>query len=195
MAKKKYKNISQRTDGRYMARFQINGQAYCLYGKDPAKLFKEMEEMKEKAALSKIQSSLSRMTLDEWWQEWFEKFKRLMLKTESSAAAYQRQFANSYGCRIGDKLLRDIRQIDIQTCVVDMLEIGRTNKTIREATGILRQCIEAAMANGFMQNNPALGIQIPESGTVKRRVLTFLEQEELIDYLKSVKHYYRLVLL
>lgn len=190
MAKKKYKNISQRADGRYMARFQINGQTYCLYGKDPAKLFKEMEEMKEKAALSKFQSSLSRLTLDEWWQEWFEKFKRLMLKAESSAAAYRRQFANSYGCRIGDKLLRDIRQIDIQTCVVDMLESGRSSKTIREATGILRQCIEAAMANGFMQTNPALGIQIPESGTVKRRVLTVSEQEELIDYLKSVKHYY-----
>lgn len=128
--------------------------------------------------------------MDEWWQECFEKFKRPMLKTESSISAYRRQFVNSYGCRIGDKLLRDIRQIDIQTCVVDMLDSGRSSKTIREATGILRQCIEGAMANSFMQTNPVVGIQIPESGTVKRRVLTVAEQEELIDYLKSVKHYY-----
>jgi integrase len=121
---------------------------------------------------------------------WFEMYKRPILKTESSVRSYERQFRNTFGCRIGDKQLSNIRQIDVQACVVDMLEAGRTSKTINEATGILRQCFEAAMANGVSKTNPTLGAQIPESGGVKRRVLTIAEQAELIDYLESVKHYY-----
>lgn len=189
MSKKKYKYVTERSDGRYQARVTINGKKTYIYGKDPAKLYKEVLELKEKEALKEV-IAVTKTTLNEWFNEWFEMYKRPILKTESSVRSYERQFRNTFGCRIGDKQLSNIRQIDVQACVVDMLEAGRTSKTIKEATGILRQCFEAAMANGVSKANPTMGAQIPEGGEVKCRVLTIAEQDELINYLESVKHYY-----
>ena len=97
-----------------------------------------------------------KVTLSKWFEEWYSKYKAPTLKNGGSPS-YKRKFLNYYGVRIGTKPLTDIRQLHVQTAIADMLEAGRSTKSIREATGILQNCIEATIANGLMTINPVVG--------------------------------------
>ena len=129
------------------------------------------------------------ITLSEWFEEWYTKYKAPMLK-DGGSPSYKRKFLNYYGTRLGSKPLADIRQLHVQTAIADMLEAGRSSKSVREATGILQNCIEAAMANGLMAINPVVGVVIPKCEKVERRVLTVEEQEIFLDYLARTKSWY-----
>lgn len=182
------KGLSQRPDGRYNARAMINGVKIDITNFSLPQLKRDFEEAKESLLRKQVNAQNKGMTLDEWFEQWFSVYKEPTLK--SSGVAYRRLYVNYFGCRIGTKKLAEITQIDVQIAIADMLAAGRTPKSVKESTGILRQCVEAAMANGMMQINPVIGTQIPTGATAKRRVLTNEEQQEFIEYLESVHSWY-----
>lgn len=185
------RGLSQRPDGRYMGRAQIEGHSITLYDRKlkdlKAKLAVAVDEAKRSNLLPGVDGKS--VTLSEWFEEWFVKYKAPMLK-DGGSPSYKRKFLNYYGTRIGSKPLADIRQIHVQTAIADMLKEGRTSRTVREATGILQSCVEAAIANGLMFLNPVLGVMIPKCEKVERRVLTVEEQEIFLGYLKATKSWY-----
>ncbi len=185
------KGLSQRPDGRYMGRAQVEGHSIVLYDW-------KLKELKHKLAVAIDEAKRSTLmpgmdgkniTLNEWFEEWYRKYKAPTLKNGGSAS-YKRKFVNYYGVRIGSKPLADIRQLHVQTAIADMLENGRTSKSVREATGIFQNCVEAAIANGLMNLNPVVGVVIPKCEKVERRVLSVEEQNIFIDYLERTKSWY-----
>ena len=185
------RGLSQRPDGRYMGRAQIEGHSITLYDRKlkdlKAKLAVAVDEAKRSNLLPGVDGKS--VTLSEWFEEWFVKYKAPMLK-DGGSPSYKRKFLNYYGTRIGSKPLADIRQIHVQTAIAGMLKEGRTSRSVREATGILQSCVEAAIANGLMFLNPVLGVMIPKCEKVERRVLTVEEQEIFLGYLKATKSWY-----
>ena len=185
------RGLSQRPDGRYMGRAHIEGHSITLYDRKlkdlKAKLAVAVDEAKRSNLLPGVDGKS--VTLSEWFEEWFVKYKAPMLK-DGGSPSYKRKFLNYYGTRIGSKPLADIRQIHVQTAIADMLKEGRTSRSVREATGILQSCVEAAIANGLMFLNPVLGVMIPKCEKVERRVLTVEEQEIFLGYLKATKSWY-----
>jgi len=184
------KGIVQRKDGRYFARATVKGQEISLYGTNLKLLKEEFEEEKYKALVQQVAVARKDITLNEWFDEWYEKYKKPTLK-KSSTYNYKRRVTSLYGVRIGTKGLNDIKQISIQTCVADLVEKGYTAKTIREATGVLQQCFDAATANGLMMGNPCVGVLIPENEPVKKRVLTQQEQDAFLNYITSNDNWYK----
>lgn len=183
------KGLLQRKDGRYCGRIQINGQSICKYDFSLPALKKALQEERLKVVQKQFDEAKCNMTLDEWFQTWFENYKAPILK--GTGVKYKRQYVNYFGSRIGSKPLNSIIQLDVQMAVSDLLDAGRSPKTIREAVGILRQIYETANANGLCSKNPALGVVIPEGIPPKRRVLTRAEQNEFVHYLDSVNHWYK----
>lgn len=182
------KGLTQRDDGRYNARAVINGVQICLFSHNLNHLKREFAAEKDKVLTKQLSAAIQTYTLDEWFNIWFTQYKEPTLK--NTGTSYYRQYKNYYGCRIGTKKLTEIRQLDVQTAIADMLKAGRTSKSVREATGILRQCVEAAIANGYMTLNPVVGTQIPTCETAERRVLTRAEQKEFLEYLEETKSFY-----
>ena len=185
------KGISQRPDGRYMGRAQVEGHPIVLYDW-------KLKELKQKLAIAIDEAKRSNLlpgmdgksiTLNEWFEEWYAKYKAPTLK-DGGSPSYKRKFENYYGVRIGTKALSDIRQLHVQTAIADMLDAGRSSKSVRDATGVLQNCIEAAIANGLMNLNPVVGVVIPKCEKVERRVLTAEEQKIFIDYLERTKSWY-----
>lgn len=185
------KGLSQRPDGRYMGRAQIEGHPIVLYDWN-------LKDLKQKLAVAIDETKRSMLmpgkngksiTLNEWFEEWYSKYKAPTLKNGGSAS-YKRQFINYYGVRIGTKMLADIRQLHVQTAIADMLESGRTSKSIRESTSILQNCVEAAIANGLMTINPVVGVIIPKCEKVERRVLSVDEQDIFLAYIERTKNWY-----
>lgn len=185
------KGLSQRPDGRYMGRAQVEGHPIVLYDWKLKDLKKRLAIAVDEAKRSTLMPGMDgkSITLSEWFEEWYTKYKAPILKNGGSPS-YKRKFTNYYGVRIGSKALADIRQLHVQTAIADMLEAGRTSKSVREATGILQNCIEAAIANGLMTLNPVVGVVVPKCEKVERRVLTVEEQKVFLDYLERVKSWY-----
>lgn len=185
------KGLSQRPDGRYMGRAQVEGHPIVLYDWKLKELKKRLAIAVDEAKRSTLMPGMDgkSITLSEWFEEWYTKYKAPILKNGGSPS-YKRKFTNYYGVRIGSKALADIRQLHVQTAIADMLEAGRTSKSVREATGILQNCIEAAIANGLMTLNPVVGVVVPKCEKVERRVLSVEEQKVFLNYLERVRSWY-----
>lgn len=185
------RGLSQRPDGRYMGRAQVEGRSIVLYNwklKDlKVALYEAIDEAK-RCTLA-VDLDIKHITLNEWFEEWYTNYKAPTLK-HGGSSSYKRQYTNYYGVRIGTKELRDIRQMHVQSAIADMLNAGRSAKSVRESTSILQNCIEAAIANGMIMQNPVVGVVIPKCQKVERRVLSQEEQDAFIDYLESVKSWY-----
>ena len=183
------RGLSQRSDGRYIARCQVEGKKILLYGWNLKEVKRQFAEAVDEARRGFLSEYNNNITLNEWFEEWYDKYKAPTLKN-GGTVSYKRKFTNYYGVRIGEKNMKDIRQLHVQTAIADMLEVGRSSKSIREATSILQNCIEAAIANGLTSINPTIGVVIPKCTKVERRVLTIEEQELFIKHLERTKSWY-----
>lgn len=178
------KGIYQRKDGRYEARAKINGRIIDIFGRNLRELKKRFEEEKEDAE-NMLEARRRRITLNEWFEEWFQNYKVPYIK-ETSIFPMKSKFYNSYGKHIGDMRVIDITNIDVQNVINKMRDEGKANSTMRDALGRMRDCMESAKNNMIIPINPCFEIKVPwENKQVERR---FLSKEEQNKFLKAVDH-------
>lgn len=177
--------LRQRKDGRYEARAKVNGIDICLYNLNLKDLKKDFEEAKEKA-LQNIDTKKGTITLTEWFDEWFDKYKTPSIKA-TSVFPMKSKFYCTFGRLLGDMKIEDIRNMDIQEAINTLHSEGRATSSMRDALGRIRECMESAKNNRLITLNPCFEITVPweETGTKERRFLSIEEQE---IFLKEVEH-------
>lgn len=181
------RNFSQRKiDKRYEARCTINGVKICLYDMHLPTLKKRFEEEKAKV-LRDERNIRQNITLNEWTKEWFEKHKRVSLKTEVSARAYWRRINNTYLPILGEKRVELISQMNIQDATNQLVASGYKKRTIKEALGMLRECLDVGIANKVLRVNPCISINVAadNEAVAERRVLDRWEQELLLSEIEG----------
>lgn len=175
--------LSQRADGRYEARAKINGIQVRLYDFNLSKLKHKFEKAKDSAAQEKTICAKD-TKLTDWFNEWFELYKKPSLKP-TGVAAYRRKFVNTYGVLLADQDINDITQPMIQKATNDLIDKGYAAKTVRDALSVLDMLFETAFRMNIIGSNPCWGINVAKTTTVEeRRVLTHDEQKmflELVD--------------
>ena len=175
--------IRQRPDKRYEARATINGQLICLYNMSLSKLKKEFNEAKE-AVKENLDHRAKTITLSEWFDIWFDTYKRPYIKESSAIAMYSR-FVNVFGGRLGCIPLRELTNLTIQGVVNDEVKAGRAASNIREVAGVLRNCLESAKNNRMLSINPAFEVALPlvvKSQNKQHRFITRDEQNTFLNY-------------
>lgn len=130
-----------------------------VYGSNIEKLIEEFEHAKEQARLS-VDYRINEITLDEWSEEWFTNVKSHRIK-ETGIAPMKGSYRRTFGFYIGNMKLRDIRPIDIQRVVNAMEKEGKSGRTIQDALGRVRECVEFAVANRMISHNPCVVIEVP----------------------------------
>lgn len=178
------KGIYQRKGGRYEARAVVNGIKIDIYNTDLKQLKEDFETAKQKAKEG-ADIRLANITLNEWFEEWFEKYKVPKIK-ETSIAPMKTKYNSYFGRLLGDVRVASIRNIDVQEVINQMQEDGKASSTMREALGRVRECLECAKNNSIISTNPCFDITVPwENKSVERR---FLSQEEQNTFLKTVEN-------
>lgn len=178
------KGIYQRKDGRYEARALIGGISIQLYDFNLKKLKVNFEEAKDEARRG-MDKKLSNITLDEWFDEWFTRYKVPTIK-ETSINPMKTKYRTTFGRLIGDMKVADIRNMDIQDVINTLQNEGKARSTMRDALGRVRDCLESAKRNRIISENPCFDIVVPwENKTKERR---FLSQEEQNKFLKQVEN-------
>ena len=181
--------IRQRPDGRYEARSTINGQLVCLYNMNLPKLRKEFKEAKD-AVKENLDQKAKSITLMEWFDIWFESYKKPYLKESSAIVMYSR-FNNVFGKRLGFFPLRELTNIMIQGVVNDETKNGRAASNLREVSGVLRNCLESARNNRMLTVNPAYEVALPQvkKSNKQHRFITRDEQHIFLKHSESNWYY------
>lgn len=183
------KGFSQRKDGRYEARATINGVKIDIYDMNLSKLKKDFEQGKAKV-LRDEKNIRPNVTLEEWYKEWFEKYKSPQLKSVVSRKTYDRKARNTYVSILGQKRMADITQINMQTATNELVQQEYVERTIREALGVMRECFDIAIINHIITTNPCTGIYVKGANTQsERRVMTHKEQDIFLDEVRESYYY------
>lgn len=177
------KGIYQRKDGRYEARASINGIKIQLYNFNLKELRVEFEKRKEEAKQG-VDKKLSNITLDEWFEEWFVRYKVPHIK-ETSVTPMKTKYRANFGRLIGNIKVADIRNMDIQDVINAMQREGKATSSMRDALGRVRECLESAKNNRIISENPCFDITVPWENVSKER--RFLTQEEQNRFLQQVE--------
>lgn len=178
------KGIYQRKDGRYEARALINGIRIQLYNFNLKELKVEFEKRKEETKQG-VDKRLSNITLDEWFEEWFTRYKVPTIK-ETSINPMRTKYRNTFGRLIGSMKVVDIRNMDIQDVINTLQKEGRARSSMRDALGRVRDCLESAKHNRIIPENPCFDIIVPWENVTKER--RFLSQEEQNRFLQQVEN-------
>lgn len=191
------RGFSQRKDGRYEARAVICGTKIDIYDMNLAKLKKEFEA--EKARVLRDEKNVRpNVTFGEWYQEWFEKCKSPQLKSDVSRKTYDRKVRNTYCKILGEKRMENISQMNVQAATTELIEKGYTDRSVKEALGIVNECMEIAIVNHIINVNPCVGIKIQNANERKeRRVMKQWEQDLFLNEVKDRYYYeaYKILLL
>lgn len=178
------KGLYQRKDGRYEARARINGNDVSIYGFNIRELKKDLQELKEQAQ-NAIEYRRRNLTLNEWFEEWFETYKLPVVK-ETSVFPMKRKFYSSFGAILGERPVSSITNIDIQGVINRMSQEGRATSSMRESLGRMRECMESAKNNQIISLNPCFEINVPWENTQVRR--RFLSREEQNTFFGATEH-------
>lgn len=178
------KGIYQRKDGRYEARALISGIKIQLYNFNLKELKAEFEKRKEEAKQG-VDKKLSNITLDEWFEEWFTRYKIPKIK-ETSITPMKTKYRANFGRLIGNMKVTEIRNMDIQDVINTMQREGKATSSMRDALGRVRECLESAKNNRIISENPCFDITVPWENVTKER--RFLSQEEQNRFLQQVEN-------
>jgi len=125
-------------------------------------------------------------TLDAWFARYLRSLTGL---TEGTRVTYRRTYARVWSPAIGEVPLRLLTREDIAD-VVNQLSATRSDKTVRNAFGVLSSCLKVAVRDNLIPASPAVGIRLPrrtEHEETEMRFLTHDEWAELHDKLPA--HY------
>ncbi|MDE7309803.1 MAG: site-specific integrase [Lachnospiraceae bacterium] len=181
--------IRQKKDKRYEARALVNGISINICKANLKECKAAFEAAKQKA-IENIDVRNQSITLNEWFEEWFDKYKKPHIK-ETSIFPMKSKYRNTFGDRIGDRRVVDIRNIDIQSAINEMAEEGRAVSSMRDALGRVRDCLESAKNNRIISINPCFDITVPwENKQTVRRFLTVEEQKRFLEEVESNQNWY-----
>ena len=176
--------IYQRKDGRYYARVTYKGVKISMYGKNFQELKRQINV--EKQNIDNGLNALDQYTVKEWFEKWFDAYKVPIIKPQS-VEPMKRKVYSTFLPYIGDMKLNELRSIDLQTALNQLLEEGRiAPSSISEALNRLRDCFASAVNNRYMISNPAFDLKVPfsEEADKERRWLT---PNEIVVFLGTAK--------
>lgn len=182
------KNISQRKDGTYEARY------YDRFGKRRSLYNKNLKDLRDElnTALYEDKNELNivdeKITLDEWYDKWLNTYKYDVIGPNT-----RRHYISIYKKHISPALgmlpVSGITQFQIRALIRDLDKKGYQYETKSKVKILLVDMFDKAIANDLMRKNVARGIKVVRNESIERKVLTNEEQEEFFNCARGTFYY------
>lgn len=174
-------NITRRSDGRYMVRWQAGGVRKSKY-------FRTRSEARQFVAKLETMDprTLSEFTVGQWCENAVETYSRNM--SLDTVHGYNSIIRNHiHGSLISQTKIEDLKPFMIQQWIDSMRKLSP--KTVRNVYGCLHWCLKKAVENGYIQANPASGCVLPQKKKPERRILTPQRSEQILDAMQGQRDY------
>ena len=167
-----------------MGRFMYRGEKFTVYGENPRKVKKELDNLRYEVEHSMYEKP-SNITVDAWFWEWISTYKSRTVKP-TTLERYQSVYKNHIQPPLGKKRLVDIRANDIQKILNAMADQNFARQTIGFTKVTLNGMCEQARKNKLIKENPLSDVTIPNgAGKRQRTSLTRQEQELVLEYMQT----------
>lgn len=180
--------ISQRPDGTYTGRItKPDGKRVQKYFKKLQECRKWVDEQKYSIAHKNI--LCNDMTVETWFEYWFDTFKKPFLK-ENSIITDRNKWEFHIKPVIGDFLINDIKPIQCTIVLQKMSNKGQSENSISGVRALMNDFFRAAEENEIIEKNPitrsvkAIGKKQKEA-----RSLSIIEQKDFLNRVQGQRYY------
>src|SRR5690625_292902 len=141
-----------------------------------------------------LAAGITSMTMDEWAADYIATRTRV---TEGTRYGYQRQYALTFGRHLGHLQLTQISRRDVAAAVNALVTTGGragkgySDKTMRNAFGLLRSMLSMAVHDDLIPANPCDTVELPERTGHRRTRMMMLSPAEYQRLLEHMPAHYR----
>ncbi len=162
--------IKERSDKRFEGRITVNSKRKSFYGQTKTEV-----KNKAKEYLQKIENGYKepqKITLNEYLEYWLKKYKWNKIEPSSYTRlyrVYECQIKNS----IGNRMIGNIKTEDIQNLIDEYANPSKEATKALALSGLkrliqlLRPCMQTAVKEGIIQNNPCNDVILPVESCIK----------------------------
>lgn len=141
--------------------------------------------MKKEVQMTNLET-ISKLTLNEWFQIWFWDYKSIVVK-KSTLQIYHAIYHNQIAPLLGNHPLDEIKAYHIQKLYNYILERNLSSKYLHDIHSLLHNIFDAAILNDIIVRNPCMGVVMPSISQKERRVLSVEEQQLLLNITRQPK--------
>ncbi len=193
MAKKKAlpKGVSMRADGRYQARYTLNGKRHTVYGKTQKEVEKKLRDAQYEIEHG-IYAKPNRITVDSWYKAWMKEYRENVVR-ETTVIGNEKCYKHARP-EIGHMKLQAVRPEHVQRIFSKMKREGYSGGYIENTKQTLNMLFHQAHMNGLILANPVERCVIPRAEgkgeNPRRRALTEREQKVFLECAEKRKPFY-----
>ena len=161
-AKRLPKGITQRNDGRYMWRFQHEGEKYSGYAWKLSEAKKALNDRRyEVEHGTYVKEDL--ITLDDWFREWIETYKQPFIKA-GTIQEYEAVYKKHIGPAFGNRKIKSLRPEQIQKFFNELVSSDNIGSGhIGNIYKIFSSVMKQAYKLGMISRNPFDLVERPRS--------------------------------
>lgn len=176
-------------NNRYMFRKMVDGERVTITADKLSDLRKQENELLCKIDKGIVfDSKRAKMTLNEYFDYWFETFARSGRKA-TTCTNYKSYFNTYIRKTIGKKVLTKVTKRDCQKIINQMAEDGKKHSTMLNLKSCLNKVFESAVDEDIIVKNPAKNLQVPKTESKKREPMEYSQIERFMQYVKDSQRY------
>ena len=179
--------IRQRKDGTWEARYTVGRdpgsgkqKQKSVYGKTEAEVAQKLRTITHEIDIGTYLEP-SRMSVSQWLKIWLNEYTGAV--KENTLVSYRIQVEHNICPLLGAINLKNIKPHDIQRAV-NSLSQHLSPKSVKNCYGVLHKAMSQAVMNGYIVQNPCLGVQLPR---LKQKELDPLNEAEITAFLQAIK--------
>ena len=169
-------SIVKRTDGRYMARYTLDGKRCAIYGATFEEVRVQLTE-----TLANIERGThippSSYTLSQWLREWLITYALPTVK-QSTYISYESYVRLHLEPEFGTTKLTVLTIEQLQR-FFNQKKQTLSPKSLRNIYNMLHNCLDQAVTNGYLLRSPLQGVRLPQITKKEIRILSLDEQTAL----------------
>lgn len=117
-------------------------------------------------------------TVDRWFEEWLEVYKKPAGLTAKSLATYTQKYYGHVSPAIGSMRLKDVREIHLQKIL--NAQAGRSHSHVTKLRMVMQAMFKKARQTRMIQFDPAEGLTLPQYTKGVRRSITDQERVHIL---------------
>ena len=183
------KGLSQRSDGRYMARFKRkDGSRPCFYSK-------KLQECRQWIANAQYEdettdvNDYTKMSLNAWFDYWVENIYKQSVHETTYLLRIREYNVNIRGS-LGQKKIKDISPLDCNIWENQFAELNLSDSTLIRRYHLLRDPLEAAVEFNIINDNPYKSRRLKGRESEKRNILDFEQQKLFCEIARTKTHFH-----
>lgn len=164
---------------RKTARYE--GKKYEAYGKTELEAMTKLAE--KLAAAKRGESTISgNMTVDAWFSQWMEIYKKPKALTDKSLKVYDEKYNNHIRPYIGTKKIKDVKEAHLQRIMNQ--QAGKSDSHAKKVRMVLQELFRRARINRIIACDPAEFLELPNTTKGRRRSVTEDERKAILAVAK-----------